>query len=129
MDVSLFIARLAGPVLIVAGVAVLINPKSLATIGREILDSSALLFLVGLLTLVIGLVIVNTHNIWVADWRVAITVFGWLAVASGIVRTVFPAATRAMGEVVMEKRTLLIGSASAQLALGLLLLWAGYLAA
>ncbi len=126
MEMSFFIARLAGPALIVAGLASVINPKLLEEMGREFLASRALLFLAGILALVTGLIIVNVHNVWVADWPVIITVFGWVAIASGVVRTAFPRITISMGEAMLSKRALLITLAVAQLALGVWLSWAGY---
>ena len=37
-----------------------------------------------------GLAIVLTHNIWAADWRVLITLFGWLNVIGGALRLFAP---------------------------------------
>ena len=52
----------------------------------EFLESHALIFLAGLITLPAGLAIVLTHNVWTADWRVVITILGWLCVIGGIIR-------------------------------------------
>jgi hypothetical protein len=41
------------------------------------LHAGILFYLCGLLSLLAGLVILNLHNKWV-DWRVIITVLGWL---------------------------------------------------
>jgi len=38
----------------------------------------------------VGLVIVNTHNVWVADWPVIIALFGWAMLISGAGRLAFP---------------------------------------
>jgi len=127
METSLFIARIAGPILIVTGLAAIINPTLLEDVGREFMASRAMLFLAGILALVTGLVIVNTHNVWVVGWPVAITIFGWLAIASGVVRTAFPSLTIKMGAMLLTKRPLLIVSAILQFALGVWLSWVGYL--
>ena len=37
-----------------------------------------------------GLVVVIFHNLWVADWRLIITVFGCLVLIKGVVLIVFP---------------------------------------
>lgn len=126
METSFFIARLIGPILIVVGLASAINPKLLEEVGREFLASRALLFLAGILALVIGLIVVNVHNVWVADWPVIITVFGWGAIASGVVRTAFPHITISMGEAMLSNRALLFPLAVVQLALGVWLSWVGY---
>jgi hypothetical protein len=43
-----------------------------------------------MLTLLAGLAIVRAHNLWVADWRVVVTVLGWLAVVGGVLRIILP---------------------------------------
>ena len=44
----------------------------------------------GYLALILGLVTVILHNVWVADWRIVITIFGWISLIKGIVRIGFP---------------------------------------
>ena len=46
--------------------------------AEEFLNSHALIYLAGIITLTAGLAIVLTHNVWAADWRILITVLGWL---------------------------------------------------
>ena len=38
-----------------------------------------------------------THNVWTADWRVVITILGWLAVITGAIRIVCPQQAAANG--------------------------------
>src|SRR5258708_24646700 len=80
MSTSVFIARLIGPVMLVIGLAVFTNQRAFREMAEEFLASRALLFLSGLLIMPVGLAIVLTHNIWAADGRVMITLFGWLNV-------------------------------------------------
>src|SRR6266853_523173 len=44
----------------------------------------------GLITFPAGLAIVLTHNVWVANWPVLITIVGWLAMVTGAVRLLAP---------------------------------------
>ena len=127
METSLFIARIVGPLLGVSGLATLINRTLLEDIGREFLDSKALLFLAGMMALIAGLVIVNTHNIWVAGWPVMITAFGWIAVVVGVVRIAFPSLTRRMGAAMLSNRRLMVAIAAVQVLIGVWLSWLGYL--
>ena len=91
MSTSVFIARLIGPVMLVIGLAVLTNQRAFRAMAEEFLASRALIFLSGLLIMPVGLAIVLTHNIWAADGRVMITLFGWLNVIGGAVRLFAPA--------------------------------------
>jgi hypothetical protein len=43
-----------------------------------------------MLLLVAGLAIVRVHNVWSGGWRVVVTVLGWLAVISGLLRMFLP---------------------------------------
>ncbi|MEH6949770.1 hypothetical protein V4R08_00160 [Nitrobacter sp. NHB1] len=90
MQTSIFIARLIGPVMMTAGLAVLLNRQSFHSMAEEFLASRALMFLAGLMVMPAGLAIVLTHNVWTADWRVIVTLFGWLLVIAGAIRIVEP---------------------------------------
>ena len=48
------------------------------------------MYLSGFLALIIGNLLVVSHNVWTADWRVIITIFGWLSLLKGVVRLFFP---------------------------------------
>jgi hypothetical protein len=90
MSTSVFIARLIGPIMLVIGLAVFANQSAFREMAEEFLASRALIFLSGLLIMPVGLAIVLTHNIWAADGRVMITLFGWLNVIGGAVRLAAP---------------------------------------
>jgi hypothetical protein len=46
--------------------------------ARKLVESPDSILWVSLLLLPMGLVIVFGHNIWAWEWRVVVTVFGWL---------------------------------------------------
>ena len=62
MDTSLFIARLIGPLLLAVGAATLINQANMRQMATDFLTIRPLVFVAGFLTLLGGLVIVNTHT-------------------------------------------------------------------
>jgi hypothetical protein len=103
MSTSVFIARLIGPVMLVIGLAVFANQRAFRDIAEEFLASRALLFLSGLLIMPVGLAIVLTHNIWAADGRVMITLFGWLNLIGGAVRLFAPAYVMQTGRVMLKR--------------------------
>src|SRR5664279_696221 len=90
MSTSLFLARLIGPVMLVIGLAVFANQRGFRDMAEEFMASRALMFLSGIIILPAGLAIVLTHNVWTADWRVLITIFGWLNVVGGAIRLIGP---------------------------------------
>jgi hypothetical protein len=72
---------------------VLINLSTYERMIAEALRPGILLYLSGLLSLLAGLAIINLHNTWRMDWRVIITVLGWLMTIGGIIRIVAPQIT------------------------------------
>ena len=56
MQNSLFIAKLMGPILLVIGLAILINERTFRAIAKDVLGSPALIYLFGVLDLALGLV-------------------------------------------------------------------------
>src|SRR6195256_1568618 len=103
MSTSVFIARLIGPVMLVIGLAVLTNQQAFRDMAEEFLASRALIFLSGLLIMPVGLAIVLTHNIWAADGRVMITLFGWLNAIGGAIRLGAPAYVMATGTAMLKR--------------------------
>ena len=88
MTTSIFLAKLIGPFALALGLALVVQGRAFRAFANEFLASPALIFLSGLITLPAGLAIVLTHNVWTADWRVVITIVGWLAVVTGAIRMI-----------------------------------------
>ena len=128
MQTSRFLAQLIGPTFLVIGLGMLANREGYRTMAREFLKSRALIYLAGLLALVPGLAIVIVHNVWAPDWRLIITIFGWLAVIGGVFRLLFPQKVTAIGEkMVASTRYMLVGGVVV-MALGAILGFYGYVA-
>ncbi len=103
MNTSIFLARLMGPVMLVAAAGLFTNATAYQAMAREFLRSPAMIYLSGLLTMSVGVAIVLTHNVWVANWPVLITLFGWAATVGGAFRIVLPDKVRSIGERMLDK--------------------------
>ncbi len=121
MEPSVLIARIAGPLLVLVALGMLLNREHYRTMTREFLDSPSLIYLSGTLAFVVGMVIVMFNNLWVADWRVVITLIGWISLIKGIGRIVFPQAVRRNGEKLLEKPLFIPVGSFFVMALGLYL--------
>ena len=128
MESSILLAKLVGPMMLVLGLFVTFRPERMARIGREFLDSEALIFISGVITLPVGLAIVVTHNIWTADWRGLITLIGWIFVLAGLARIALPDAMKSVGERMLEKPVLIAAPGALMAIIGAYLAWQGYLA-
>ncbi len=121
MSNSIIIAWLIGPLYIVVALGMLINRRFYETVMADFLKNEALVYFSGALALVAGVAIVLSHSIWAPDWRVVITVLGWLAIAKGVGRLLFPYNAANWGARVVENRTVMTVVALGALALGLFL--------
>ncbi len=127
MSTSVFIARLIGPVMLVVGLAVFANPRGFRDMAEEFLASRALMFLSGLLLMPAGLAIVLTQNVWTADWRVLITLLGWLIAIGGALRLFGPLFVVKAGHAMLNKPYFTSIAAAVWVVLGLLFCFFGYL--
>ncbi len=130
MTASRYIARLMGPVLLAIGIGMVVGivteGDAYLALMKEFLGSRALIFLTGVLTLVAGLAIVNAHSLWVPDWRLVVTMLGWLFIVRGAVALVLPAVVQRAGEDVIAGQSGIIAGAAVTLALGAFLSIMGY---
>ncbi|THK34022.1 hypothetical protein EHS39_32725 [Ensifer sp. MPMI2T] len=126
MERSLFLARLLGPTFVAIALGMLINLGMYETMIAEALHPGILFYLSGLLSLLAGLAIVNLHNRWQMDWRVIITVLGWLMTIGGIIRIVLPQVAIAVGSTIYGGRASAIVVALIIGPLGAFLSFKGY---
>jgi hypothetical protein len=127
MHTSIFIARLIGPVMTTAGLAVLLNRQSFHSMAEEFLASRALMFLGGLMVMLGGLAIVLTHNVWTSDWRVIVTLFGWLLVIAGVIRIIEPPFLYAGARAFLRQPAMPLIAGLIWLAIGIVFCLLGYL--
>ena len=124
---SIFLAKRMGPFFLVVGASLLINQAQFRGIADEVLRSPALVFLTGLMILPVGLAIALTHNVWAADWRVLITVLGWLTIISAALRLLAPKHAVGLGRRLLAQPNALYVSAAIWLVVGALFCFYGYL--
>jgi hypothetical protein len=127
MPTSLFLARLIGPVMLVIGVSVFANQRGFRDMSEEFLASRPLLFLSGMLMTPAGLAIVLTHNIWTLDWRVLITLLGWLMAVGGALRIFAPKYLLQTGRAALKRPRFTPVAAAIWIVIGLALCFFGYL--
>jgi len=126
MENSILLAKFIGPYIILIGIALMFNQKVFRKIMDDFPRNPSLVFVTGLLTFVTGLAIVLFHNIWIGDWRLIITVFGWIALIKGIWLIVFPGTLDKTTKLYTENFKLVLIPWSIMLLLGVFLVVKGY---
>jgi len=126
MATSVFLARLLGPLLLAVGAGILINPKAFRTMAGEVVRSVTLVYLFGLFDFAAGLAIVLTHTVWVANWRVLITLIGWLMLIRGAVRILAPEMIMGYATTLLRNKQIIPVSGVVTGVLGLVFCYFGY---
>ena len=122
-------ARLAGPPLMAIGLGVLLNRTLYTAAIVESVKSTTLIFLSGVACLLAGLAILNAYRAWTADWRLLVTIVGWLLVIAGVVRIVVPSFAAGMATTVYVGTVGLPIAGAVALVIGAVLTFMGYRAA
>jgi hypothetical protein len=96
MEHSMLIARILGPLFIVVTVGVLLNLDYYLRMFNGFNKQPSLFYMGGVMALFFGVLIVEFHNVWVADWVVIITFMGWVSLLKGCLLLMAPESTMRM---------------------------------
>lgn len=89
MDTSLFLFKFWGWYCVIFFFILCFNPKRIKQIIEDIQDEKFTI-LISFLAIIIGLLNILFHNVWEANIRLVVTLFGWLALLKGIMLLTFP---------------------------------------
>ncbi len=92
MDTSLFLLKFWGWYCMIFFFILCFNPKRIKQIIEDIQDEKFTI-LISFLAIIIGLLNILFHNVWEANIRLVVTLFGWLALLKGIMLLTFPRTT------------------------------------
>jgi len=121
IEISIFFARFWGSFFVIFGLLFIITRQLGKTI--EMTDDKAFVISTGYITLLMGLVTVILHNLWVADWRVVITILGWSTLIKGFSKIGFPEQIHKQAQRFKKKQWL---SSVIMILLGVFLLWMSF---
>jgi uncharacterized protein YjeT (DUF2065 family) len=126
MSAAVLIARLVGPIFAAIGLGILINAPFYVGAVIEAVHSPTLVYLSGIATLLAGLAVLNAYRVWTADWRVIVTILGWIFVISGILRIVLPQLLTKLATTIFSGTTALLIAGAVVLVIGGFLSFKGY---
>jgi hypothetical protein len=114
---------LMGSAFVIVGITVF-NKSYFNAAMTDLVNSKGLLWLTGLITFVMGTVVVALHNVWSTDWRLLVTLLGWLTLVKGAIIMLFPSSITLVYQRFLSNRLLTFSGIYALL-LGALLLLLG----
>ena len=79
-----------GAFLLIFGLSFLINATFWGNAFKRMYSDSHHLFTLLTLLLICGVLMVMGHNLWVADWRVLVTIVGWAVLLESIALILAP---------------------------------------
>ena len=128
METSYFLAQILGPVILLMGAALLLNPKYYEKLFKNFRKEPQLLFLWSMIEIAVGTLIVMQHNAWEQSWILLITLFGWGMILEGSLILLRPAEITQWGTAWMKKSNIVLWSGILLLAWGGALSYFGYMA-
>ena len=90
MELSIVIARIIGIVYLSFGIGLILSNRYYKREVINLYDDASYILFIGILASIIGSLIITYHNIWEWNWRVLVTIYGWLALIEGILVLIFP---------------------------------------
>lgn len=90
MDLSTRIELFTAALLLITGVSHIVCPKAWSDLFTDLFRRPHSGLWIGLLTLPVGLLLVVTHNVWVADLTVIVTLLGWGWTIKGTLYLIVP---------------------------------------
>ncbi|MBU0636400.1 hypothetical protein KKE06_05225 [Candidatus Micrarchaeota archaeon] len=121
LDISLILARFLGGFFLIFGLLFILTRQLGKTI--EMTEDKSFVIATGYITLLMGLGTVVLHNLWVADWRIIITLLGWFTLIKGILKVGFPEVIHKQSQMFKAKQSI---STVILALLGLWLIWMSF---
>jgi hypothetical protein len=90
MASALIIAKTFGPFLAIVGLWMLLFGDNVAKIMTAIKNSPGAQYASALLLLLIGLFLINSYNVWMANMLIFVTLLGWVAFIRGVLGLYMP---------------------------------------
>lgn len=126
MELSFFLAQLIGLSLVIVALAGLVRPRLIIEAIRDFDQESFSTLAIGVMTIMAGLAVVISHNVWEGSWRSLVTIMGWGALLKGCTYLVAPDFLVGTGKAVMRDRSLTRALLVVVLLLGMYLAYKGF---
>jgi hypothetical protein len=92
MDNSIFLAKFWGWYLIIFFFILSFNPKRIKQIFNDLKDEKFLI-ISSFIAIILGLLNILFHNIWELNWKLVITLIGWISLFIGLSLFILPKQT------------------------------------
>lgn len=105
MEPSILIAKIIAVVYLSASLGGFFSRHYYRRLAEDMYKNAALTYMMGFVTVIVGSLIVLHHNLWLGDWRVLITMVGWLALIKGVSIIAFPQLMQRLSEPFLTEKS------------------------
>lgn len=127
MDVSKFLSKVIGLYEIIISLALLINMNQFTGDILGLINNGPLMLFIGCITLIMGILLVVSHNIWQWHWRVLVTIVSWIVFLKGASILLLPHALDQITMQFVNNSNFAYLIAGVDLLLGLLFCYFGFI--
>jgi hypothetical protein len=128
MLTSIFLAKVLGIFYLAIGLGMFISSKFYKKLFDDILKNVSVLFLTGMMTFVLGVVMVKIHNVWSGPWWVIlITIFSWAALIKGLTLLIVPNYMIKLSQSMIASKSLIPVATVGVLIIGLIFGYYGFM--
>lgn len=79
-----------GWLFVILGLSYVVQARAWLRMVRDIMADPTRLFAMMIPFLMLGLLVVATHNVWVFGWPLVVTLFGWIMVLKSVLYLLWP---------------------------------------
>jgi hypothetical protein len=90
MENAIVIAKIAAIVYLAIAVGTFLNPSFMKKLLDDFIKSPGLTFLAAWITLIVGMLIILSYNVWTRHRGLFITILGWIATLKGVSLFIMP---------------------------------------
>lgn len=126
MEITIFLAKLWGPVILAVGVGIFVSRNYYIKIYRDLEKDTLAVLIFGMVAMPVGIMHIMVHNVWGSFAQGLISFLGWGLLAKGILFLIAPQFVDKAGDYWANKKLVPIAGLLV-FVLGIYLVWFGYL--
>lgn len=128
MEMSLYLAQLLGPILVLYGLAFSFRFNRMEEMVKDFTKNSGLVYISSMIMVTIGMVMILAHNVWEWSWAVIPTILGWAILLKGAMFAFIPEPLFKLSNKIMKVKGIFVVAIFVWLLAGLCLTYYGYFA-
>ncbi len=126
MERSIFLSKALGIYLLIVSLSMLINMPYFFIRVQLLMHDPNAMFITGFMTLILGILMVLSHNVWEWSWRVLVTIIAWLTLLKGMSVVACPTYLIDLTNSVSASKATIYSAAVIDLILALVLCYYGF---